>query len=94
MYRVKTFNEIKDGEIIVTTIGEFPDLYSAYICKNAVENEMYSALGYATTFFRHEVRIMKVVETEQEVSENELSEFKQTKPVYLPFDDPSLNSGF
>lgn len=51
---------------------------------------MYSAFGYATTFFRHEVRIMKVVETEQEVSEQELSQFKQTGSVYLPFDDPSL----
>lgn len=93
-YRVKTINEIEEGKVLVSTVGEFKDLYSANIFKNAVEKEMYSALGYVSSPLLHEVRILEVIETEREVSDDELSDFNKKEPDIPSFDDPYSDPPF
>ena len=78
MYRVKTRNEIEEGKFIETTVGEFDVLYNAKVFCDAVQARMAEAFGYVSTQLEHSAYICEVIETERELTADELREVEES----------------
>lgn len=81
MYRVKVYNEIEKNNVMVYTAAECCSLHTAILLRHEIEGEMYAALDFISDSFLHEVRIVEVIETEREVTKEEIAEDSRHKVI-------------